>query len=263
MSRRRAEQEAICLSLPRLSPELYPQEIQDFNEELHLDYHDDWLEGYRGRTKWVVLHRQVKDRWESETGEPMKPSCGVFFHHAALFKTHFGLDIHISHPYLDTNKPEYSNRFAEQYSQDNDYKLQTKVACLTLPISTTIDKEIHRSCVLHAETGTPLPLAVQAQIFGSSLARFTRALRILGFQTLAEDIIKEENMLASMDDTKRDSDAVVISEQTDEARDERSETSDGMVANVEACNFQWREGEVWTEPQILLLVQANDETTAQ
>lgn len=188
----------------RLFNELTAQEIQDLNFELRQDYR----EGANLGKVWSDLHRQVKDHWELKTGEPTTPSRGIFSEQEGLFRKHFGLEIHISHTYLDRNKPEFSKRRSEE-SEDGDRHLRTTFAYLTLPISTTIAKEPDRRHAGSSETGISTPLAIQEHITASSLARFTRALRILGFQALAEDIFKEETMYVSHEDRKLNGDAAM------------------------------------------------------
>ena len=214
------------LRLPSDATELDDNQLSDLNEAL-------W-EVYSG-SPYQDVHEDRKWDWLAKTGLPTTASRGLFSRYASLMEKHFGLELHISHTQSEKGQGGY----------DEDNERRSTVAYLILPGYTKFQSALNRRgershdgfccedgphpTYCSTENGIALPLAIPNQLSKESLARFTRALKMLSLSPMSENDAKHTTMFASGGDTK------------------------SSVASVE-------EGEVGqnSQPQLMFIMRVND-----
>ncbi|KAK3067778.1 hypothetical protein LTR53_015139 [Teratosphaeriaceae sp. CCFEE 6253] len=151
-----------------LSPHLTCEEREELNR--CLTEADEWEEILPGLDCWRVRHDSERIQWGSD-------DRGFFTTHKAFIRKHFGVDVWISH---DIHPEPW---------HDEDTTLVT-LAYLTLPTSAAARNEVFPriaglDCTvsLPTETTYALSLSPPPEPTEKSLARFSRAISILGLET--------------------------------------------------------------------------------
>lgn len=185
---------------------LTAEEMEDLEGTFADDEYERFGEVLPGIEYWRVRHDQLRRIWTRLVGEPGEEDRGFFSEKKHLIRKHFGLDVWMSHV------------VHEERWYDEDFT-QSTITFLTLPDTVTTRKEwstriAGSECSIRLPTETSYELAIvpPAQPSEKSLARFARAMKILGLEavplTEREELVADRKTVASelAEDSESDSD---------------------------------------------------------
>lgn len=197
---------------------------------------------------WRKTHESYKSNWQILTGEPTRDERGIFDRYEDLMDADFGLEIHISHIQLE-------NALVEgQWDDDEDVEncshrstmayiilggSNSEVVDLSRRAKQYIGREHHYRATEH---GIARPVAIPRPLSAKSLARFTRALKILDLEPIAKPRYG----------------SIMTASYEDEIEDIPSSTQRGAKASESDGSIKSQQIECEAEPQLLLLAQIDD-----
>lgn len=164
------------------------------------------VEHFRGveDSEWYYEHEDRRERWQVRTGGAAASDQGLFTQHKELIRTHFGLDVWVSHTQLEDDK--------EAQRADEGIRSST-LAYLKAPGGRGFTKSFHRRVkddddltngpqYLPMEVGCALPIAIPSPLSAKTLKCFERAMTIMDLQPLQE----EKSILRTPSDDSNDKD---------------------------------------------------------